>query len=64
MINVHNYRYPLHGLAATRGFLAATGKTLGFSPEKDSETGGMGKTPDGGGAPDLLTLSGIMKCQT
>jgi hypothetical protein len=29
--NVHNYRYPLRGLAATRVFLAATGKTLGLS---------------------------------
>ena len=30
---VHNYRYPLRGLAATRVFLAATGKTLGLSLE-------------------------------
>jgi hypothetical protein len=31
--NVHNYRYPLRGLAATRVFLAATGKTLGLGLE-------------------------------
>ena len=27
---VHNYYYPSQWLVATRGFLAATGKTLGF----------------------------------
>ena len=31
--NVHNYCYPLKGLAATRVFLAATGKTLGLGLE-------------------------------
>jgi hypothetical protein len=31
--HVHTYRYPLRGLAATRVFLAATGKTLGLSLE-------------------------------
>ena len=31
--NVHNYCYPPKGLAATRVFLAATGKTLGLSLE-------------------------------
>jgi len=31
--NVHNYRYPLRGPAATRVFLAATGKTLGLGLE-------------------------------
>jgi hypothetical protein len=29
----HDYRYLLRGLAATRVFLAATGKTLGLSLE-------------------------------
>jgi hypothetical protein len=31
--NVHNYRYLLRELAATRVFLAATGKTLGLRLE-------------------------------
>ena len=31
--NVHNYCYPPQGLAATRGFLAAAGKTPGLSLE-------------------------------
>jgi len=31
--NAHAYRYRPHGLAATRVFLAATRKTLGFNME-------------------------------
>jgi hypothetical protein len=31
--NVHNYCYPRKGVTATRGFLAATGKTLGSGLE-------------------------------